>query len=330
MLPGWASALIYLIGFVVLFLVTQVGLQILVGAASVLAKGPIDLTRLQNPRYVQSLMGAERLGVPLWCSVFFFFGWAYLLVFLIYTGLLSRWLERKSLLDLGLRWNPRVFQDFLTGIALAGVFFVSVVGVGIAGGWYSVQFSSGLPGAVLIAVIGTAILLPFAAVEELGMRGYVLQAAARSGGPLVGLAVSAVAFAFLHSLNAGFWQHPLAIPGLILAGVYLASAYFITGNLWLAIFLHMGWNLMEGPVFGLGVSGNEVPATIIHTHAGGTDVWTGGAFGPEAGLPLCLLLLVHIAALWALRPWLAPKRLPLAPTVEGEPPAAGRAPKPLG
>lgn len=306
-LPGWASALVYL----VLFGILEVGLQSVMASVFIglnARGGGIDPDRLSDPRYVHLLMGPSRMGLPLWFALFLFFGWLTLLVVLIYTGVMARVLERKSLPDLGLRPRWDTVREAVQGLFLAGVLFVSVVGTGVARGWYHVQPWNGGAGALWIALLGGVSLLPFAAVEEVSMRGYLLQSAARSGGRWVGLAFSTLAFAALHCLNPGFSEHPLAFVGLLLAGLYLGSAYLVTGNLWLAIFLHTGWNLMEGPVFGLSVSGIEIPVSILRTRTTGPELWTGGSFGPEAGLLLCLLMALHIAALWALRPWLSARR----------------------
>jgi hypothetical protein len=61
---------------------------------------------------------------------------------------------------------------------------------------------------------------------------------------------------------------------------------------------------MEGPVFGLPVSGAPPPASVFRTTLapGAPSLWTGGEFGPEASLLVCFLLVVHIGVLWALRP----------------------------
>jgi membrane protease YdiL (CAAX protease family) len=77
----------------------------------------------------------------------------------------------------------------------------------------------------------------------------------------------------------------LAAAGLFLAGMFLAFAYTRTRQLWLPIGLHIGWNFFEGTVFGFPVSGLGLSGIIEHS-VNGPVQFTGGAFGPEAGLVL--------------------------------------------
>jgi hypothetical protein len=75
----------------------------------------------------------------------------------------------------------------------------------------------------------------------------------------------------------------ISAAGIFFAGLYLAYGYVRTRQLWLSIGLHIGWNFFEGVVFGFPVSGLAIyPLIRIEVH--GPEIWTGGAFGPEAGL----------------------------------------------
>jgi hypothetical protein len=71
--------------------------------------------------------------------------------------------------------------------------------------------------------------------------------------------------------------------GIFLAGVFFAYAYIRTKQLWLPIGMHIGWNFFEGVVFGFPVSGLE-PYALTRITVQGPEIWTGGVFGPEAGL----------------------------------------------
>jgi membrane protease YdiL (CAAX protease family) len=300
------------LGFVILDLVAQFGLGLALGISRAV-RSPMLPNRLGDP------LDASGIGLPLWSLLFGFFGWFTLLLVVGYTALASHGLERRKVTELGLRWTRHVASDAAAGLALAAVLFISVVGVGLRLGWYRIAAITDPVGSLATLLVGFLILLPFAAVEEVSMRGFVQHAAARSWGKWGGLLASSLVFAALHLRNPELGSHPLAVVGLFLAGLYLGSAALITGDLWLAIFLHTGWNLMEGPFFGLPVSGMEVPAAVLRTHAPGADLLTGGTFGPEAGLLLCLLMVVHLAVLWSLRPLLT-RRL-ASPPPEASAPA---------
>jgi hypothetical protein len=88
-----------------------------------------------------------------------------------------------------------------------------------------------------------------------------------------------------------------AIAGLLLAGLWFAFAARVAKQLWTPIGAHIGWNFFEATVFGFPVSG-MAPFGVIRQTTAGPIVWTGGAFGPEAGLILLPALALGALALW--------------------------------
>lgn len=128
--------------------------------------------------------------------------------------------------------------------------------------------------------------------EELVFRGYQMKNIAEglNLGPLstktslfLAWIVTSILFGLIHAANPG------ATVGttlkITLAGFFLALPFLLTGELALSIGVHIAWNFFQGNVFGFPVSGlTFFRTTIFDTVQGGPDLWTGGGFGPEAGL----------------------------------------------
>ena len=115
-------------------------------------------------------------------------------------------------------------------------------------------------------------------------RGYHLQTIASGFNLLWGLIISSAIFGALHLANPhATW---ISAAGILFAGLFLGYAYIRTKQLWLPIGLHIGWNFFEGVIFGFPVSGLDDIYHLIRIHVFGPEFWTGGAFGPEAGLIL--------------------------------------------
>ena len=125
--------------------------------------------------------------------------------------------------------------------------------------------------------------------EELIYRGYIMQSLASGFNLTWGILISSIYFGIEHLSNPN--SNGMAVAGIFLAGLFLAYGFLRTGQLWLPIGLHLGWNFFESAVFGFPVSGYDRPG-LFHISVSGPEFWTGGAFGPEAGfiiLPITLL-----------------------------------------
>jgi membrane protease YdiL (CAAX protease family) len=214
--------------------------------------------------------------------------WGQILNFIIITAsvyVARRWLDKRSFESLGLKLDKHTLLDILAGIGITfiqmGFIYVLMLGLGwLTFEGFAWEFD---PISMVIREVVT-FFIAFIFVgwnEELLSRGYHLQTIASGLNLFWGVVISSAVFGLLHLGNPNAtW---VSAAGIFFAGVYLAYGYIRTRQLWLSIGLHIGWNFFEGVVFGFPVSGLDIYAlTRIKVH--GPELWTGGAFGPEAGL----------------------------------------------
>ena len=80
---------------------------------------------------------------------------------------------------------------------------------------------------------------------------------------------------------------------VVLAGLLLGLGYLLTGELALSIGLHLAWGYFEEFVYGFANSGQIPSSRLIGSEVIGPELWTGGGFGPEAGILVTLLIMVN-------------------------------------
>jgi membrane protease YdiL (CAAX protease family) len=242
--------------------------------------------------------------------------------------------DRRPLKQLGIVPGPGFGADLLFGLGLGALLMTMVFGWERLAGWVEVVHVArtrvpGEPFAAGILRMG-ATFLAVALSEELSSRGYILRTLAQGFvGRRVSSAQALAAAVFLSSGLFGFAHlgNPhatfVSTSGVALGGVVLALPYVLTGRLAISIGLHTTWNFFQGVVYGLPVSGITVPTTLLLVQQGGPSLWTGGAFGPEAGmLGLLANLLGGALILWRERRRHGSLGLCL-PLVDGAPSGAG-------
>jgi len=208
-----------------------------------------------------------------------------LTIFVTSIYIARRFLDKRSFVSLGLQINKQAFTDIFSGIAITFVMMGSIYFAETAAGWLT--FESFAWQNESVSNVSTGVLT-FLAVfifvgwnEELLSRGYHLQTLASGTNLFWGVIISSSLFGLGHLGNPNAtW---VSAAGIFFAGIFLAYGYLRTGQLWLSIGLHIGWNFFEGVVFGFPVSGLDI-YRLIHHQIQGPEIWTGGAFGPEAGL----------------------------------------------
>ncbi len=205
----------------------------------------------------------------------------------------TRFIERKPFADFAL---PGAVKEWFFGIAVGTVVMALVVGVIALFGGYKIIGQNGPE--VLIVVLGVAIISGI--TEEVLFRGIIFRFFEQWLGSYLALAISALFFGLVHLGNPNSsWLAAFAIA--IEAGIMLGAIYMLTRRLWAAIGLHMAWNSVQGGVFGIPVSGTDVPGLLV-SKTSGSDILTGGAFGAEASLPAILLCTaIGLYFLWRAR-----------------------------
>ena len=199
--------------------------------------------------------------------------------------IVRHWLDKRSFASLGVKINRQTLVDIFTGIGIMllimGFIFVAMFGFGWLNfegfAWQFDPFST-----VLSSVVAFFVIFAFVGWnEELFSRGYQLQTIASRFNLFWAALLSSAVFGMIHLRNPhATWVGAM---GIFFAGLFFVYAYARTRQLWLPIGLHIGWNFCEGVVFGLPVSGLEI-YRLTRVQVTGPELWTGGLFGPEAGL----------------------------------------------
>ena len=210
------------------------------------------------------------------------------------NAIVLRIYERGQLTDIGLGWTAASRRNLSLGL-LGGVGAALIV---IAGPILVRQ-------ADLVSVpnehmqwpslLFLSIALLFGAVgEEMLFRGYLFQVLVKAIGPFAAMLPMAVLFGLAHSANLNFTL--LAFVNTVLWGIALGYSFILSGDLWLPIGLHFGWNWTL-PLLGVNLSGFTMSVTGYSMHWNIGALWSGGDYGPEGGLlttAILVLLVVYL------------------------------------
>ncbi len=211
-------------------------------------------------------------------------------------ALVARWIDHRSLAGFGLQLDRDWWSDLAFGLGLGAFLMTGVFAIEHTAGWIAItdtlHSSDPLRPFALTLLTPALLFLMVGVYEELGYRGYLLRNLAEGmgripGGPGAGIigatALSSLLFGLAHAGNPN--ATALSTANVAAAGVLLALGYILTGRLAIPIGLHITWNFFQGNVYGFPVSGvTELSATFLAIRQQGPALWTGGDFGPEAGL----------------------------------------------
>jgi membrane protease YdiL (CAAX protease family) len=205
------------------------------------------------------------------------------LAILIPLVVMARFVDKRPLTTIG--FGPPRLYDLLTGAVIGAAILMAPIGVLVAMG--AATYAPDLA-TFNVAALALGMLVCFFNVvtQEALVRSYMFQELWGKYGAWIATLVTTTVFLAIHTgaLIQGA-QGLIAGANILLASLLLSLAYVRTGQLWLAIGIHLGWNGLQGPVLGINVTGLDLGFGHWRLFEfPGDALLTGGAMGVEGGL----------------------------------------------
>jgi membrane protease YdiL (CAAX protease family) len=237
-------------------------------------------------------------------------GFVVILASTIVVWIVRKYVDKKTFTSLGLRLDKIAIKDFLVGLVISGVMIGTIFVVFLVSGFLEIKEigwnSNGIFAVIEILLWFFGIGLAVGWSEELAFRGYLLQNMKDGMGMFWAVLLSCILYGFLHMSN----PNSTLLSGVLISvfGFLRIFGWLRTGQLWLSMGMHAGWDFLQGSILGFTVSGMKTESFIKHTTSGANWI-TGGSFGPEAGivvLPVIIFGLI-LMYLWTAKrkniPW---------------------------
>ncbi len=213
----------------------------------------------------------------------------------IIVFLYIKFIEKRPVFTIGF-YKENKLKHFLKGFLIGGLLFSIIIFLLFITNHISLDrnpniltgYKALLP--VLIIIPGWIIQ---GSTEEILTRGWLFQAINTRYNKYIALSGSSIFFGLMHMGNNSV--STIAIINIILVGVLFSIYTMKTNNLWGACGMHASWNFVQGNIFGLEVSGNNLfKYSIFKFNVNGNEIITGGSFGPEASIITTIIIVISI------------------------------------
>lgn len=214
--------------------------------------------------------------------------------------------DRFRIKELGLTSNLASLFKFIGGALITSIFmFITFSLLAITGFVNIVGFFWDInplhdPLAYII-IYQVLLLVAVAFQEELLFRAYIFLNL-KWLRPIYAILISSILFSLIHLLGADQININVIIGlfNFFLFGLIYGYYFHRTGDLWLIIGAHFGWNFTMGSILGFSISGDASKGIFV-TQLVGNPIFSGGQFGPEGGIITTLTILIMGSLLFLLK-----------------------------
>ncbi len=204
-----------------------------------------------------------------------------------------RFIERRSIASMGLV-KRNCIRDYAIGLGIGAAEFVLCVLICYAAGAVS-YIGTDLNNYGVFVVICIGWILQ-GAEEEIVCRGFLMGTMASRLPLWAAVMINSLFFSVMHIFNDGF--NPVVLVNLTLFGIFMSVMAIRFDSIIPCCAAHSIWNLVQGNIFGLPVSGIMTgPSVFRFQLAENMDLWTGGVFGIEGGISESIIILSLTCAL---------------------------------
>src|SRR5215472_1991753 len=209
---------------------------------------------------------------------------------LLMSWLMSR-IERRSVGEYGLPVSRPAasLRRLATGMAIGFlILFVILLILRVAHVFYFGSLA--LSGAQIVrwGLLWGCITLAIGFFEESLFRGYALYTLADGITFWPAVVIMGLIFSGAHLGNSG--ESYAGAAGIMFWALLNSAVLRRTGDLWVAVGIHAGFDWAESFFFGVSDSGTQGPGNLLNPHIQGPAWLTGGAVGPEASIVTFIVL----------------------------------------
>lgn len=224
-----------------------------------------------------------------------------------------KYVDKESLTSLGLHFNKLAFLDVIIGVVIGALIMTGMYFTLLYSGlikfegfsWWMGSVGADLNFRTTGIYVMLGMILQFTIVawwEEITFRGIFLQNISKGLGRTWGVILSTIIFGLIHLGNPDATVLSTAL--IMVVTLQLVYAYLKSGQLWLPIGLHLGWNFFQASIFGFSSSGRSSPTMLTQSPIG-PDWLSGGDFGAENSI---LIIPFTLGSVFLIQWWIGKTR----------------------